>query len=283
MICIDRCKSRMVRLLTEYPLTFFLSQIFIHLCIVVVLVSDGDLVSETDDKDVRITSLSTNIYSTKNTNTQWLVPGSPIVQIFDAYEQAKKDVDAVTETTNLLRTFRDEESMTSITYRAVDGGTIFEPLNLQDMCTFERKFWDEDTYSSVCVLDSNSTCVPQSMSVVNLFYGDLPNCTLLSQSHVDTVVDILFDNAFNETVDEEIRLMYSLFLSQDADANTRRASKTKSLLVLGSPLRYDEDDEDEELTGYDLDGPYQVFLEAVGDGTFCFIFFYSNNHTQISN
>ena len=160
------------------------------------------------------------------------------MQIFDAYEQAKKDVDAVTETTNLLRTFRDEESMTSITYGAVDGGTIFEPLNLQDMCTFERKFWDEDTYSSVCVLDSNSTCVPQSMSVVNLFYGDLPNCTLLSQSHVDTVVDILFDNAFNETVDEEIRLMYSLFLSQDADANTRRASKTKSLLVLGSPLRY---------------------------------------------
>ena len=70
MICIDRCKSRMVRLLTEYPLTFFLSQIFIHLCIVVVLVSDGDLVSETDDKDVRINiSFHKHIFNKKHNHT----------------------------------------------------------------------------------------------------------------------------------------------------------------------------------------------------------------------
>ena len=187
------------------------------------------------------------------------------MEIFDAYEQAKKDVDAVTETSNLLRTFQDEESMTSITYRAVDGGSIFEPLNLQDMCTFERTFWDRDAYSTVCVLstDSNSTCVAQSMSVVNLFYGSFSNCTLLSQSHVDSVVDMMFDNAFNETVNDETRLAYSFFLSQDADVSTKTASMTKSMLVLGSPLTQDEDD-DEELTGYALDGPYQIFLEAVG-------------------
>ena len=51
----------MVRLLTEYPLTFFLSQIFIHFTIVAVLVADGDLVSDTDDKDVRII-ISSNSY-----------------------------------------------------------------------------------------------------------------------------------------------------------------------------------------------------------------------------
>ena len=48
----------MVRLLTEYPLTFFLTQIFIHFTIVAVLVADGDLVSDTDDKDVSILSLT---------------------------------------------------------------------------------------------------------------------------------------------------------------------------------------------------------------------------------
>ena len=85
------------------------------------------------------------------------------MEIFDAYEQAKKDVDAVTETSNLLRTFQDEESM-RYHYRAV-GGTIFEPLNLQDMSCSNGPF-GISTYSTVCVLstDSNSTCVMQSMS-----------------------------------------------------------------------------------------------------------------------
>ena len=64
-------------------------------------------------------------------------------------------------------------------------------------------------------------------------------------------------------MNDETRLAYSFFLSQDADASTKTASMTKSMLVLGSPLTQDEDD-DEELTGYALDGPYQIFLEAVG-------------------
>ena len=196
------------------------------------------------------------------------MPGSPIVQIFDAYEQAKKDVDPVTET-SVLRTFQDEESMTRITYRDVGGESVFVPTNLQSMCEFEMKFVDRDAYKDVCVLSaqSNSTCVPQYMSVVHLFYNtyvsNYTDCPLLSQNQVDGVVSMLFDNAFNESVSEETRLAYSFFLSQDVDVSARTTTMTKSVLVLGSPLTQDEDD-DEELTGYNLDGPYQTFLEAVG-------------------
>ena len=44
---ISRCKERIVRVMTEYPMWFFVSQITIHMIIVFVLVADGDLISET--------------------------------------------------------------------------------------------------------------------------------------------------------------------------------------------------------------------------------------------
>ena len=154
------------------------------------------------------------------------------------------------------------------------SNTVFTPLNLQSMCDFEMKFVNRTDYKNMCLLNtygSNQTCVPQAMSVVNLFYSnpsfsmvENQTCPLLSQSDVDSVVSVLFENALNVSVPEETRLFYSFFLSKDADANTYANSKTKSILVLGSPLSQDSN-EKEDLTGYDLDGPYQTFLEAVGE------------------
>ena len=81
-----RCNKRVSEFIVTWPAMFFASQILIHLVICGILGVDGDLVSKTDDKD-------------------WLVPGDSIVQIFDAFEQAKKDNDPIAAGINVLRSY----------------------------------------------------------------------------------------------------------------------------------------------------------------------------------
>lgn len=64
----------------------------------------------------------------------------------------------------------------SIMWNSKDGGDIFTPKNLKEMCVTEKLFFDHKDYKDYCVLSYNANgnatgCKPPTLSTTYMFYG----------------------------------------------------------------------------------------------------------------
>ena len=136
---------------------------------------------------------------------------------------------------------------------------IFTPANLKRWCKLEGFLISQDDYStSFCKMD-NSTCSAPRLSVVNFFYAHATSplayvtkppdaltpavaagCPLLAQGVVDARRAELFaalksDDVAMTPAPMPVRVFFGFFVGKGATATS--ASKTRSTIEIGQPLR----------------------------------------------
>ena len=98
----------------------------------------------------------------------------------DALDNAKSLTDPADSSTKKKVKERESAEMSrgsiSIMWNSKDGGDIFTPTNLKEMCVTEKLFFDHKDYEDYCVLNYNANgnatgCKPPTLSTTYMFYG----------------------------------------------------------------------------------------------------------------
>ena len=116
----------------------------------------------------------------EQTNNDLTVNSHQASLLNDALDNAKSLTDAAAAATNKKVKERESAEMSrgsiSIMWKSKDGGDIFTPKNLKEMCVTEKLFFDHKDYKDYCVLNydayGNATgCKPPTLSTTYMFYG----------------------------------------------------------------------------------------------------------------
>ena len=158
----------------------------------------------------------------------------------DAYTSAVSQIDLATGAGTLTssRSQFYTSSALILVYKWKEGmgsGSIFTPVNLQEMCQVETNFYGPG-YSEVCALYNGTTCMPQMRSVATLFYGTnstaIAECALLPQTVVDSVLE---SKIIDKLWVPATRLDAGFYVGKDTlAANT--SGITRSVLFVGTPM-----------------------------------------------
>jgi hypothetical protein len=169
---------------------------------------------------------------TEPTDFDWLVHDSIYSERFDTLDIARDQLSA-----NNTKTRSQDSEVYGIyfLYSDIDGGDVFDPENLQQMCQTERVVLQHPLYPKYCKLDAQSECLVPQSSPVAIFYGTNHtfDCPLLSSTELESKRQALYDS-----LDSPIgRLTNGFFMDKGVETRNPLAStKTRSTIQLGAPL-----------------------------------------------
>ena len=170
---------------------------------------------------------------TEATNYDWSIASTEESRNSDALTAAINDVDKLSQVTGARTQAYDDNFI--MLYESKGHDDLFTASNLQKMCELESVLVHNDEFVDFCQLDSNSSCILSSSSLVVYFYDfdslESWNCSLLSSGVVASKSNAIYSVMDTPAGQEQ----YGYWLSADA-VDRGYTTMAQSLWTLGAPL-----------------------------------------------